>query len=401
MKISESIEFMTQIHKAWDGTEQRMGLRPKPRRYFSYDYIGAKSADSQYLRALSYSQQTELLKIPLWHGASKPINPIFKGDMSLTLPTNRLWHYRDAGSISLWLSDIYGGDYFQLRTAASDGTLGFSKKVTSDWAVGKTTCVPVAWCVLQQEDKFMQIHSALTSMQLHYEMVVDQEAPTFPPAMDEYHDEPVQQLWGRGIPVQYKGLEVFMTPPAWTADITSNFSRNAVRLDNKTGIFKYDLKSPDPTEGREIEYVPMSREAINNMQRFFCRCKGKLKAFWAPTWLNDIELAVDAKAGDSILITKWPLYFKYFTSGSRRKTIAVFDKDFSGRVLAVAGYAIDNKTRLGKIYLDSPLKKDMRINSTLMISFFCKYRFDTDVMTTDYETPEVATISLPFAEVTQ
>jgi hypothetical protein len=34
-----------------------------------------------------------------------------------------------------------------------------------------------------------------------------------------------------------------------------------------------------------------------------------------------------------------------------------------------------------------------------MISFLCLYRFDTDTMTTNYDTVEVASTTLSFAEV--
>ena len=57
-KIVEKLEYKTQIHTAWDGTEQRMALRSEPRRFVSYDYIGNETWQSQYLRMLTFGQQT-------------------------------------------------------------------------------------------------------------------------------------------------------------------------------------------------------------------------------------------------------------------------------------------------------------------------------------------------------
>ncbi|VBB05562.1 Hypothetical protein LUCI_0772 [Lucifera butyrica] len=401
MNLSERIEFLTQIHTAWDGTEQRAALRLQPRRYVSYEYIGVKNWQSQYLRALTYTQQTQKLQFPLWHGAARLKRKAEPGGQTVHLDTDQLWAYRGCSGVMLWTNDTVGGMPYALQTIASDGVLGLKEEMADAWAAGKTVVCPLAWGVLQQEDKYTNEHSLLTTMQINVELLPGQLAPDFPQALDEFHDEPVSQIWGKDLPTQYQGSELFLTPPPWTKEITANFQRNANRLDNNSGVFLYDLKSTDPTETKEIEYVLTSRVEINNLQRFFCRCQGRLKSFWAPTWLSDVELAAAAPAGQNFLLAKWPLYWKYYSAGQRRKNLVVFKKDGSGQLLSIAGYGIDSTGERGKLYLDSPLSSPLESEEVLMLSYLCRYRLDNDTLTTDYDTVDVATMTFNLAEVTE
>lgn len=400
-KITETIAFLTQIHTAWDGTEQRAALRSKPRRSVSYDYISMKPWQSQYLRALTYSQQTQLFQIPLWHTACQVETEIYKSQANIPIETNRIWQYRGCSNVMLWLSDTYGGTLYPLEYVAGEGALGFGKQIERDWKRKQATVAPVAWGILSQSDKYINYTGDISSMTLTVELMRESLAPAFPTAYDENHNEKTKQLWGRGLPEKYNGAELFLLPPSWTEDMNANYSRLANRLDNETGQLRYDLRSPDPIETREIEYVLKSRQEINNLQRFFYRCKGRLHSFYAPTWLNDVELAYDAPAGQNYLLTKWTEYWKYFATCKRRKTLVVFDKDFTGRIIKIAGYSTNDTGEYGKIYLESPLPAPLRKNDTLMISYLCRYRHDNDTMTTDYETVNIATTSFTLTEVTE
>lgn len=400
-KIAETIAFKTQIHQAWDGTEQRAALRTRPRRSVTYDYIGMKPWQSQYLRAVTYSQQTQLFQIPLWHTACKVKENIYEGQAVVPIPTDHLWQYRGCGNIMLWLSDGYGGTLFPIEYIGSSGVLGLGKQIERDWKNGQATLAPVAWGVLSNSDKYINYSSQISTMGITVEIMREAQAAALPELYNEFHDEEVKRMWGKNLPQEYNGEELFLIPPAWNEDINASFSRMANRLDNDTGLFRYDLRSTDPKETREIQYVLKSRRETNNLQRFFYRCKGRLHSFFAPTWLNDVELAADAPAGQNYLLTKWPGYWKYFSAGQRRKTLIVFMKDFTGMILKVAGYTTDETGELGKIYLDAPLVSPLRNSDISMISYLCRYRHDSDSMTTDYETVDLSTTSFIFAEVTQ
>lgn len=399
LKISETLEFITQIHKAWDGTEQRASVRYRPRRSISYDYIGTSSWESQYLRSLAYAQQTQLFQIPLWHAIDVTDKDVYRSQATIPLNPRNLWQYRGCSGLILWVDDGYGGDYYSLKTITGEGKLGLGKQLKKNWPAGGHVC-PVAWGVLSNTSKITNITSDATSMNLSVEIMKESIAPQFPAAYDEFNDEPVEVVFGKNLfGTQYLSQELFLTPPSWFSDVSGDFTRNAFRLDNESGFFRYDLRSQEPKEIRTVEYVAGCMEEISNLQRFFTRCRGKLHSFWSPTWVQDIDLVEPVSAGQAYMIAKYPYYWKYYATGERRKKIIVFYRDGTAEILTILTYTVTDDGQYSKIYLQEGPSRVLNENSVAMISYLCKYRHDSDSLTMDYESAEAATTSFTYAEV--
>lgn len=400
-KISETLEFLTQIHTSWNNTEQRMALRKYPRRYVSYEYIGVESWQSQYLRGLLYSRQTEQIEIPLWHTGFALTDQPYIGQTEIRLTPDNLWAYRGCRGVIFWHNDKKGGDRYPLQLLLGDGTLKLNEQLDTVYPKLSTTVHPVAYAILQQEDKYNLYTSAHMSMQLNLELMTNEILVPIPVSLDEFHDEPWQTMnpWQTALPALHMGVELYPVAPAWTGDIAATFARNANKLDNQTGMIRYDLKSPDTSETKQIEYICTSRSEINNLQRFFCRCKGRCKSFYAPTWLADMVLAADAPAGQNYLLVDFPLFWKYYGGLARRKNVVVFLNNYTTRILSIGGFTTNDTGELGKVLLDSPLQAPLKRNDVAMISFLCRYRHDSDTMTTNYETVEIASTAFTFAEV--
>lgn len=401
MNISEELEFMTQIHTSWNNTEQRAALRCYPRRNVTYEYIGIEDEQSQYLRALSYAQQNTQIEVPLWHAAYKIPYTIYKDSYDITIPTNLLWQYRGAQKIIFWISDKKNGLKHAIKAFYADGNIKLTKPLLNKYSPNYIHVMPYTTSILSQQNKFSSSDSLHSSMELEYELIQNYTTIPIPESFNEFHYEPCDEFsrWINPKQTNYNNLEIFMAAPDWTSDISVDYKRNANRLDNNYGYFRFDIKSANPTETKELPYTAITREEINNIQRFFCRCKGMLKAFYAPTWLSDLELVEDAKKGQNYLIVKFPYYWKYYTTGDRRKTIIAFTKTGAPIIIKIAAYTIDDTGVNGKVMLEAPLTSSLIKKDILMLSYLCKYRFNSDSLVTNYETQEIATFKLPFMEV--
>ncbi|MBP2629897.1 MAG: hypothetical protein H6Q70_525 [Firmicutes bacterium] len=398
-KITETIEFLTQIHTAWDNSEQRAALRVYPRRSVAYDYIGMNAKQSQYLRNLIYAGQTTLMQIPIWHAAYQTDRICYAGGNSAMVTPSSIWQYRGCSYIQLWLDDKYGGEIYPVTQYFGTGEIALNKQFTDNWAAGSTKIHPLAWAVLSKENKFSNTTAWYSSTTFNFEIIRESQAPNIPDALNYLHDETVSRRFAKNLSTDYNGYELFLTPPSWNNDLTASYTRNAERLDNESGTFVYDMRSTLPKETRELDYTMMSRSQINNLQRFFYRCMGRLKSFYYPTWLNDVDLAKDAYKGDIVLYTKFVYYWKYCSSNPNRKLLIVFYRNGSAEIIKVSGYSTDSTGEYGKIYLQSSLKNDLTNNNVAKISFLCKYRLDSDTLETDYETCEVASTTLSMVEV--
>nr|WP_092074936.1 hypothetical protein [Dendrosporobacter quercicolus]NSL49561.1 hypothetical protein [Dendrosporobacter quercicolus DSM 1736]SDN22784.1 hypothetical protein SAMN04488502_11516 [Dendrosporobacter quercicolus] len=400
-KITETLEFLTQIHTSWNNTEQRLALRTYPRRFLSYDYIGTNSSQSQYLRALLYARQTEQIEIPLWHAGCPLPESTYLGQTQVNLKPAYLWPYRGCRGAILWFNDQIGGDRYVLQQLLGDGTLKLNEQIESVYLRARTTVYPVAYAVLQQEDQYSLYSSEAMSMQFNLELMTNESTMPIPEALDEFHEEAWQTKnpWQDALPDQYLGVELFRIGPSWTGDIAASFARNANKLDNQSGVSQYDLKGPYTSETKEIEYLGFSRSEVYNLQRFFCRCKGRLKSFYAPTWLSDMVLAEDATAGQGYLLVEWSMFWKYYAGLTRRRTIVLFMKNQTTLILTIAGFTTSDDGELGKVVLDNNLKRMVRKADVAMISFLCRYRHDSDSMTTNYDAVDLASTTFSLAEV--
>ncbi|WP_371380914.1 hypothetical protein [Sporomusa aerivorans] len=400
-EISETLAFKTQIHKAWDATEQRMALRVYPRRSIAYDYYGMNAAQSQYLRALSYAKQNQKIEIPLWHAGCRLSESAYTDFSHVSLDTVNLWQFRGCSGVMFWRNDKTGGDRYFVKALYADGSLKLTEILEQDYLKASTVVYPTSYGYLKQEDKYSAYSSNLTTMQLNVDLLDDYSLTSLPTALNEYNYEAWKKKtpFQDALPASYLGVDIFPLAPSWTGDLAANFTRNANLLDNETGLVKYDLKSVYASENKEIEYELFSRSEINNFQRFFTRCKGRLKSFYAPTWLSDMTLVETASSGQLYLLVEWPLYWKYYASLSRRKLIIVYLRSGSVKIFPVAGYSTDSTGEYGKVYLESALTAPLRKSDVVMISFLCRYRFDSDTLTTDYDTTGIANVSTSFAEV--
>lgn len=399
--ITEKLSFETQVHEAWDGTEQRAALRSQPRRYVSYDWQAMELWHANYLHALVYSGQTDIMRFPLWHAGIQLRDKNYKDQGNIHIPVRALWPYRNIGGLLLFVDDESYSAKYDLKYLTGSGVAGLEKQLTRDWEAVSTRVVPLAYGVLQQEDSFNTYHSTYTEMTINFELTQSQKAVDFPVALDEYHDEkvPDESAFRFGLPETYLGSEVWRWEGQWNDAVSANFSRNANRIDYNTGVFRFDVKSWDPSETLEQTYLLLCREEIHNMQRFFIRQKGKWKSFWTPTWFHDIELVGLQPAGQSFLVVRFPLYYKYYQKSKRRKRLVVFYRNNTSEFLTIAGWSTNEDGTRGKVYLESPLTHSIRPADVYLISFFLRCRFDTDDLVIDYETTETATASIQFKEV--
>lgn len=402
-KITEKYEFLTQILTSYDGSEQRNALRVEPRHYITYDYYGVTVWESQWLRMLMLGSQANTMYIPLWHIAHDILDDVPKGATSYRVDTSHLWGYRNVLGIFMYREDtLNGGEAYKLSHLTSSGNISLTKGFLNAKVSGADKAVPMLNCYIQPDSNLSHNFTNDTNATLNFEVLREQTAPNFPAFADYFNDEYCDTVEHYGLPVEYNGLEVFRSMPAWVETLNFSYEPNMFKLDNSTGNVFYDKKSQAISEKRVLDLVLLNRPEINNLIRFFFRSKGRLKPFYAPTWVNDLEITKDINASDDFLLITITDTYKYLNDNDKRKKLCVFLKDNTVRILDINAYSYqseEDKTLKGKIYLSKPVGEDIPMSQINMISFFCKYRLDNDTLQLDYETTTVATTKLEIREV--
>jgi hypothetical protein len=397
-RIQETISFYTQIHTSYNQHEQRSALRYNPRRSVTFDYIGMNGRLSEQLKAMAYSSQKTIVKIPLWYNLYISDKILLSDVDNVVIDSTNMWQFRGCSYFQTWLTDDIGGEVYKIKNIYSDKTIQATTNLKKSWPKG-TKVYPVAWGSLSSETSYSDASPVVSSTQIKFDLVYEDQAQNIPDQYNYLHDENITYEYMHNMDNYYNSKEILMIEPDWTDDISSSFGKSANLIDNTSGIFAYVVTNKQPLQTKTYNFVLENKKMINNFQRFFCRMRGKLTSFYYPTWNNDIELSQNAAIGDLILYAKFPGYYKYYASNSNRKSIIVMLKNKTSYILNLSGFSTDNTGTYGKIYLMNTLTKAINISDIDRISFMTLVRFNSDDMTTDYEDTQLAKVSIPISEV--
>lgn len=138
-EITETEERPCDVLQAWDGTEQRMSLRPTPIRGLEFDIVVHSMAEMACLQHLMTSPKSTVWDVPWWPDASRLAAELSSGALIVPVPTSGKAY--TAGGKMVFI-DAQGG-----VTAKSIQTVGLDSvtltSATSQTFAAGTTLAPV------------------------------------------------------------------------------------------------------------------------------------------------------------------------------------------------------------------------------------------------------------------
>ena len=103
----------------------------------------------------------------------------------------------------------------------------------------------------------------------------------------------------------YRGLSDHAVYARMEVDPTHEFARKMAILDAQTGPRAYDDESGITEPIASYRWICASREEMDDLRKFFYARKGRLKAIWVPTWVDDVKVVatIGSASTNSILNT--------------------------------------------------------------------------------------------------
>ena len=130
-RITEKIEYLTDIITAYDGSEQRIKLRQLPRYSYSYDYDAMNEYQAQWLRGQTRMRQSDLWYIPMWHSPAYLSEDFVEHGKLLHIDSDYMYNFRNCDYIEIF----FGDDFKQLSNIVRevhsyvDGGIRLKKKI--------------------------------------------------------------------------------------------------------------------------------------------------------------------------------------------------------------------------------------------------------------------------------
>lgn len=406
-KITEKIEYKTNILKMYNGDEQRIKTRQVPRRYYTYDYSAMDMYQAQYLRGILRMRHTDTYYVPMWQQPLYLVEDYIPNSKALYIDMDYAYNLLDAEYIMIFFHDDVCNDKVNIVKQVhryDNEKIMLKKGIKRPLYVKNTFIFPLKKCSVQPNAGLQYIFNHGTEVGISFEDLNNSVKTNLPYMIEHEYQTDVERYNQWRLPETYEGKEVWLGTPQWIEDSSVSLSvdKGVVRLDNDTGIFNYDLINSISYDTHTYELYLMNQKEINNYKKFFMRMSGMYKSFYMPTWANDFQVDRDIESGDNAIYTNFDRLYKFYLTNGRKKSLVIFTRDFKSHVLKIKTYTYEtlkDDITYGKIIFEDMVGFNAKKEDVLMCSFFNCVRFNDDAMQLNYEANTIAQVTMTTKEV--
>jgi hypothetical protein len=368
--VTERLEWLTDVLKSEDGSEQRFRLRTYPRwsETFAFD------ADGRLRRILEnklHDLGGQPWAVPVWPDVQRTAAPLSVGAMSIGITTT----YRDwaAGSIGILLSD--DGLAHEAFEVASVGTssLTLARALEQAWPAG-TSVYPARIAHATDPPMLTRSTAGYVSGTVTFQGV-----------------EPAARTYTSESPT-YRTYPVLTTPPNWRDTLSAEYRRQLAVFDALVGSPHVVQRNTIGEQTQSVTWTAFDRAEADALRKFLYSRAGRHKGIWLPTWSADV-VPVDTIGASA---TSWRVEncgFSLHANGAvGRRDLRIELNDgtvFYRRITAVTA----EDASVESIAIDTSLGQIVTVDDVRMISFMAFCRLEDDAVEIEWVTAGVAEAS--------
>ncbi|WP_347253452.1 hypothetical protein [Leminorella grimontii] len=371
--ITETLEWKTDILQSQSGAEQRIARRLSPRRLFEFSYVAASQERATFENALARAGAMRWL-MPIWQDIAWLNAPLPVGASFIPLATNGR-DYQAGTSVLLQSTQSWLAEYEVATVAAvSDAGLTLTAPLARAWATG-TAIYPLYAAELTDPPTIARRSSSVIRAQVRFRLVGGHDSPEQAPG------------------TMYRGHPVLEHDAEWIDDLSAEYSRMLLELDNSTGIpFRTDT-AQQAFIVLQHTWVAAGRGTQGQLRALFYYLRGCQRPLWMQGPASDLEPVSDAN-GNHLDVQFTGLSTYGLTSGRRDIAITLTDGSrVYRRIINVSRLSNDvERLSLDGSALHIPLSQITNL------SFMGLFRLNADAVQWEHLTDAdgVATVSAQF-----
>lgn len=368
-KVTETIEFKTDIFKTRSRREQRRALRFKPR--WSYSFATWTAAEryqrlSGLVRGRGGSQF--IIRHPVdWFPLESSIDT---GEFVLSVGYPVDWAQP---GVHVILEN--GPDQELCRiTDSSIYTVTINGAVLNDWPAGTRVrrALPAR---LDQSFSMQMITNNVASFDVNFMAEPDG----------------TYELDSGTAADTFDGRELFLKRSNWNQGVALDFDFGRETIDYGVGRIAHNIPVNTGESVRKATYLGRTQDEVRDLIKFFLRMKGQRGEFYMPTFTEDIGNVISI-AGGFIDVLGLDLYLSMLGDLTNR---AVYAQKRDGTYLISKIDSVDTNVGNTRLTLDSSWGT-VNLSSLTSISLVSLWRFATDVLSVDWLTSGVANVVMTF-----
>lgn len=375
--VTESLEWRTDVLRAFDGSEQRRSLRTKARRSLEYrTQLYGKNA--QVFENLLWGWQNRLYAVPVWSDKPRLIGDQLGGDTVLSLPTDT--YSFAAGGLAIVFADPDDYEVVEIDSVTS-GAVTLTRPLERSWPQN-TLVYPAVLGHLPTAVPTQRLTGSVLQATMSF--------ITSPVETDPYTPD-------AAAPTTYEGLDVLTRQPNWVRSLDNTFDYKFDVMDQITGAINWDPTEDFPRILRKYSWLLRDRDQILAFRQLLGRLRGQAKTLWIPSWHLDFNVVADIGSADGAISVTNNLFEQLVGLDPARNRICLRTEDGQTFYRALTGVSrVGDELRLA---IDQPIGVSVPLSNVRALHLLMRNRLATDKVDIQWRSDEVAVVETTFTTV--
>ncbi len=379
--VKETLAWLTDVIESLDGREQRIALRKQPRQTLEVTYL-LDSNDRQRMQAILFDWMDNIFGFPLWHERVTLSAAVSAGATTFPCLGADGVDFR-VGGLAAVIGSNSSFDVINIATVSSTQITSVSPCINS-YAAG-VRVVPLRTARLVRAVAGTRSYVQLESFRTTFEVV----------------DNDTGAVTGSTTPgfwTTYNSRVLFDDPNFMDGQMRQEFSRRIYRIDNETGqvsqVSLWDRNKRSAQKG----FVLRNRADIYTFRKLLSSLRGRQKAFWMPTFIEDLTPAANIVIGTATLDITAIDYVRFVNGRLPMSVFKITFTDGTSLVRTILSAATVSAT-VERLTLNTTWPANRTVAEVRRIEFYELMRFDTDEIVINYDRVGLARCQVPVLRV--
>lgn len=281
--IDETLQFLTDISKATDGTEQRISNRKNPRQRFTMNMRVEEGKELRDMQALLQGWHPGVFGVPIWW-ESRELGADAATDATVITMDTRYADFR-VGSLAILWSGPETFDALQIQSL-TDTTMTFTSGLTQDFSAADTVVMPLRTGYLSSQISANRYIKNLMDVQLQVRVI----------------DNDVEDI-GDVTAFSSHNSKVLLDDPNMIdgTTVADGLTRDMIIIDSPASNeiqFSLNLTSKTVTSKG---FFADSMQEVWQVRQLVHALHGSQIAFYLPTFYNDLVVTEDLQSASSLM----------------------------------------------------------------------------------------------------
>tara|TARA_R110002167_G_C12707228_1_gene655163 strand:- start:53695 stop:55425 length:1731 start_codon:yes stop_codon:yes gene_type:complete len=377
----EKLQFLTDVIKHADGSEQRVSLRKNPRQLFEWDVrLDDGEFEKSRLDTLLFDWQSRTWGVPMWHEATQVSVAITLGDLTINVASTADADYRVDGLVMMYTDSTT----FDVQTIDSftATTITLKNATLNSFPVGATVA-PLRTGNMKKNVSGSRFRSADQSTRVQFR-IIDNDSNLADTTGWSTHNSKVM-------------LDTCNVMVG--ATISDQYVRELILVDNKTGVTYQDGVWEKNKHGFSLTLSVKTKADLWDVRQLMHALRGRQVSFYVPTYNQDLLPTEDLQSASQDLVMQNIGYTQFVRGRQPKNRIwvrttagVIYDREITSFV--------ETSDTIETLTMGSTWGADITLAEIDRISYLEEVRYNSDEITIRHERGErLVRISAPVITV--